>query len=98
MNQTAFSFEPMARRSDPVTSHLAAADAKELAAAHQSSILHTLEAHGALGKDGIAQLSRLDGHAVARRLPELQRMGLVVTTGNMVFSDAGRLEREWRLA
>ena len=96
MSQLAFSFEPMARRSDPVTSHLAAASAKELAAAHQRIILACLEAHGALGKDGIASRTQLTGHAVGKRLCELERMGLIRTTGKTVISTAGRQEREWR--
>lgn len=89
---------PRARRSDPVTSHLAAQSAVELQKAHFEIILTCLKNHGALGKDGIAARTRLDGVAVARRLPELERKGLVVPTGNLVPSTSGRPEREWQLA
>jgi len=98
MNQIAMDFEPMARRTDPVTSHLAAAQAKEMAAKHHRTILACLEAHGALGKDGIASRTQLTGHAVGKRLCELERMGLICTTGKTVLSTSGRQEREWRRA
>jgi hypothetical protein len=49
-----------------------------------------------LGKDGIGARTQLDGHAVGKRLPELQRMGLIGLTGRTVKSDSGRAEREWR--
>jgi predicted ArsR family transcriptional regulator len=89
---------PRARRKDPVTSHLAAQSAAELQKAHFEIILVCLKKHGALGKDGIAARTRLDGVAVARRLPELERKGLVKPTGRTVPSTSGREEREWALA
>ena len=88
--------EPLARRTDPDTSHQAARQAKELAAMHQRTILACLEAHGPLGKDGIGARTQLTGHAVGKRMAELQRMGLVTLTGRNVPSTAGRAEREWR--
>jgi predicted ArsR family transcriptional regulator len=101
MNQLDIEFRdvaPLARRRDPATSHLAAQSAVELAKAHYTVILTCLRKHGALGKDGIAARTRLDGVAVARRLPELERKGLVKQTGNTVPSTSGREEREWQLA
>jgi hypothetical protein len=92
-----FSEPPKARRSDPVTSHLAASAAKELQAKHHRVILQVLTEYGPLGKDGIASRSRLDGVAVCRRLSELERMRKIEKTGRMVNSTAGRLEREWRV-
>lgn len=87
---------PLARRTDPHTSHAAAHQAKALAADHQRAILACLEAHGPLGKDGIGARTMLTGHAVGKRLPELQRLGLVQPTGRTVPSESGRAEREWR--
>lgn len=84
-----------ARARDPVTSHLAAESAKDLAARHHRLILACLEQHGALGKDGIAARTRLDGVQTCRRLTELQRAGLIALTGRTVQSTAGRAEREW---
>jgi len=84
-----------ARNTDPVTSWEAADDAKELAKAHSAAILKTLIKHGPLGKDGIAFFAVMDGIQVARRLPEMQRDGLVGLTGKTVKSMAKRSEREW---
>lgn len=88
---------PSARRSDPVTSHMAAEHAKQMALDHHVLILRVLRQHGPMGKDGIAsRLRGLDGVAVCRRLVELQRKGEIVLTGRHVVSTAGRAEREWR--
>jgi len=99
MNQmTLMLDEPRARSVDPSTSKLAAAAAKQLQAAHCDAILEALRKYGAMGKDGIAARSRLDGTQVARRTVELARAGLIVETGRTVNSAAGRPEREWALA
>ena len=84
------------RSSDPVTSYEAADAAKDLASKHFSTIVDCLQAHGALGKDGIARHSGLDANQVARRLNELEKMNLIQLTGRTVKSQAGRNEREWR--
>ena len=86
---------PMARHSDPDTSHEAAAQAKELQARHHRLIIECLQAHGPMGKDGIAARTALTGVAVARRLPELERTGQAKPTGRRVSSTTGRSEREW---
>jgi hypothetical protein len=54
-----------------------------------------LRTHGALGKDGIAAMTDLDGNQVARRLNEMKVLGLIELTGNTVKSNSGRNEREW---
>lgn len=86
-----------ARSTDPETSHLAANAARELAQQHSAAILKCLTQHGPMGKDGIAMHTGIDGVAVCRRLPELQRDGLAQPTGNNVVSSSGRQEREWAL-
>jgi len=83
------------RASDPVTSFEAADSAKDLASKHFTMIVDTLKAHGALGKDGIAQHSGLDSNQVSRRLNELYSMGLIELTGKIVKSKSGHKEREW---
>lgn len=95
--QLALSFDapPIARRTDPATSHQAAAQARELAARHHRIIVDCLKAHGPLGKDGIAVRTSITGVAVCRRLTELERAGLARPTGRNVQSTAGRAEREW---
>ena len=87
-----------ARRTDPLTSHAAATASEDFSAAHADRIVACLDVHGPLGKDGIARLTGLDGVAIARRLPELERQGLVELTGRKVCSMTGRLEREWASA
>jgi DNA-binding transcriptional regulator LsrR (DeoR family) len=58
-------------------------------------IVACLQLHGALGKDGIAKHTGLDGNQVARRLNELLKEGQICLTGNQVKSNSGRMEREW---
>jgi hypothetical protein len=84
-----------ARNTDPITSWQAADKAKDLAKAHAALILKTLQEQGPLGKDGIAFFAVMDGHQVARRLPEMEKEGFVGLTSKFVKSIAGRAEREW---
>jgi predicted transcriptional regulator len=84
-----------ARSLDPATSHAAADQAQDLARQHFDLIVGCLQRFGARGKDGIAELTGLDGNQVARRLPELAKIGLVELTGRVTKSKSGRAEREW---
>jgi len=86
---------PRARNSDPVTSHLAAAQVTT-ATDHYTAIHEALTLYGPAGKDRIAALAGLDPSQVARRLPEMRRLGLVRLTGETVQSNSGRAEREWQ--
>ena len=81
-----------ARSTDPVTSFEAAEINPEK---HFAMIVECLSTHGPMGKDGIASRLGLESSAVSRRLPELQKMGLVKLTGNIVKSSKNRNEREW---
>ncbi len=92
MNMTAST--PLARNSDPITSHAAADQAQAMRHAHHTAILGALRT-GAMGKDEIAHFTALNGVQVCRRLPGLQALGLVRPTGRTVRSDTGRQEREW---
>lgn len=100
MNQLGMDVFGGARTLDPVTSHMAAAQAKEMATRHHGLILNVLRQHGPMGKDAIAsKLRGLDGAAaVCRRLTELQRAGKIKTTGRHVASASGRAEREWEIS
>ena len=80
-----------------MTSFVAADSAKELANKHGSLIVACLVQHGPLGKDGIATHTGLDGNQVARRLKELETLGLIGLTGKTVASKSKRQEREWRI-
>ena len=86
---------PRARTRDPVTSHLAAAQVTT-ADSHYQAIHDALAGWGPMGKDEIAALAGLDPSQVARRLPEMRKLGLVGLTGEMVQSRSGRQEREWQ--
>lgn len=93
------SFEHIrARSSDPITSFMAADVAPKFANKHVNTIMECLAKHGPLGKDGIAKHTGLDGVQISRRLPELQKDGLILLTGKTVKSNTGNQEREWRLA
>ena len=72
-----------ARNSDPVTSHQAA-DQVTTTSKHFQIIHLALIEHGPMGKDEIAHFTDLEPNAVARRLPELQKLGLVTLTGSSV--------------
>ena len=91
---TEFHFK-RARSLDPVTSHAAAEQFKS-GDLHFKLIAHCLERFGPLGKDGIAYLIGLDSNQVARRLPEMARLGMVELTGHTTKSKSGRAEREWQ--
>jgi predicted transcriptional regulator len=89
---------PRVRSNDPLTSFQAADSIKESVSQHHQEILDCLIKHGALGKDGIAARTNLDGNQVARRMNEMRVLGLVTLTGNTVKSNTGRNEREWQAA
>ena len=87
----------VARNTDPATSWAAADSATSLAAQHATIIIAALCKYGAMGKDGIAQITGLDGNQVARRLSELERNHEILLTGRNVQSKSGRAEREWKV-
>jgi len=66
------------------------------AESHYEAIHDALILFGPAGKDRIAALAGLDPSQVARRLPEMRRLGLVGLTGETVQSRSGRAEREWQ--
>lgn len=80
---------PTARRRDPSTSKEAARRSASFANNHRDRI------HAALATPGtifdIARRTGLDHVAIARRMSEMQRMGLVERTG--ITRDGGK---EWR--
>ena len=89
--------KPPARRSDPPTSHAAAAAVRTFSGEHHQAILAAL-ALGPAGASGIAARCGLMAHQIGKRINELARSGQIVTTGRTVVSSSGRGEREWRVA
>ena len=88
---------PRVRKDDPVTSYEAADSIKDKAPDHWDEITNCLVKYGALGKDGISSKTTLDPNQVARRLSEMERLGLIEQTGNKVKSNTGKNEREWQI-
>jgi hypothetical protein len=84
-----------ARIIDPLTSHMAAESVTNVAPAHMEVIHACLKRFGPLGKDGIAKQTGLRNDQVWRRLPEMQKLGMIGLTGRTVKSASGRQEREW---
>lgn len=87
---------PRARNDDPITSY-EASDKVDFAGDHIDIILNCLTKHGPLGKDGIANKTKLDGNQIARRLSEMKKLNFIELTGNLVKSNSNCNEREWRL-
>mgnify|MGYP000001587249 CR=1 FL=1 len=86
---------PRVRKTDPITSHEAAEAIKPVVSHHFQTILECLQTYGPLGKDGISAMTNLDSNQVARRLNEMNKLGLIKLTGKTVRSNSGRSEREW---
>jgi predicted ArsR family transcriptional regulator len=84
-----------ARRSDPVTSHQAAASVHAFAAAHKVKIVAFLR-RGPAGATRIADGTGLGRDAVGKRLPELERDGVIVRHG-VERNRGGRAEIMWML-
>ena len=88
--------EPRARASDPDTSHIAAEAAGTLARRHKALILAWLRGNpGGGNKDRIAAGTGIDHIAVARRMRELSRDGLVQDSGYRARTGSGRPATVW---
>jgi DNA-binding MarR family transcriptional regulator len=71
--------EPKARTTDPLPSHVAAAEAEAKGAArgHRARIFEAIMNHPARRGRELAQLTGLEAYAVSKRLTELHRRGLI---------------------
>lgn len=94
MSQLAIEFH--ARRTDPSTSHKAAATVGKFAGEHHALILEALRCHGAMTIYGIAGRTHLDHVAVARRMKELEGTHQVIVVGEK-RGPSGRMCRVWHL-
>jgi predicted ArsR family transcriptional regulator len=89
----------LARKSDPITSHLAAKRAAEFAPTHARRILSCLMYYGPCTVDELAARASMPSQAINKRLPELQRAGLALpVAGKLRPSDSGRMARVWSAA
>lgn len=87
--QLPLSFGPRARRSDPSTSHRAAADAERFSGTHAGRILVAVCDHDVLTTHQLAEVTGLSVVQCDRRGHELERDGWVF------FIDAGLSSRCW---
>ncbi len=98
MNQlTIFDTAPLARQTDPWTSHAAAARVGEFGASHIDIILACLAKHGPQTIDEIAKRTPLNSVQIARRLADCEKRLLAEPTGTCRPSASGRMERVWNI-
>lgn len=76
--------KPVARRTDPQTSHNAAKSARWFATTHAGQILLALKAHGPSTPAALAGNTGLTVVQIDRRLPEIQAQGLAWPTGEIL--------------
>ncbi len=90
---------PLARATDPESSHLAARNivASGTAAAHRERILAAIKANADCTCGELAELTGLHRSAVSKRLPELRRAGLIETRGSRVCTAQGTTQGVWRV-
>ena len=83
---------PIARRTDPVTSQLAAETMREGASHQRGQVLAALERRGFAGANytELAEDTGLEPVAIDRRLPELRRLGLAVRLKETRLTPSGR--------
>jgi hypothetical protein len=86
-----------ARRTDPVTSHEAAGHAEQtgLISGHQAIVLALVRKHPGCTSAELATLGQLDRYAIARRLPELARLGKIRQGEIRTCSESGRRAVTW---
>ena len=90
----------LCRASDPITSFEAADRVKEFQADHCTRILAALKRLGQAGAEQIAAMTGMDAYQVRKRLPELQKNGLVQPVEEhhkpeTRVTSTGRRERIW---
>lgn len=87
----------LARRTDPATSHKAAARVKEFSEAQHCRIAEVLRLYGPLGAEEIGDELGLQPYKVRKRLSDLERMGQAAPTGDTRRTKENREERIWSL-
>jgi len=88
--------ETMARRTDPVTSHLGAASIVESLGDVQTWVLGLLRQHPGTTSSELAQACGVgDIRKINRRLPELERLGKVRRGEMRKCNITGRMAQPW---
>jgi predicted ArsR family transcriptional regulator len=88
---------PTARRTDPDTSHQAAASMVHIAGLQAREVLEALRRYGSMTYTEIASLAGLEPHAVGRRLSELRRLELVERLSETRVTPSGRAAHVYRV-
>ena len=86
---------PLCRASDPITSFMAADRVREFQSDHCTRILMALKRLGTAGAEQIAAMTSLDAYQVRKRLPELEKAGMVQPHQETRRTSTGRQERLW---
>jgi len=87
--------EPLARTTDPSTSHEAAAAAKNTAATHGAIVLLCITDKPGRTASEIAAITGLDRHAVNRRTADLERRLGLIRRGDPRKGTGERKELTW---
>lgn len=85
----------LAHRTDPASSHIAARDAEEAAAAQMNVVMRLVALNPGLTGAELAELTSLDKYQVRRRLSDLHRAGRVYQEGMRRCSVANRQSVLW---
>lgn len=88
----------LARNTDPITSHIAAATVHQFAGSHVEQIVLALYKFGPMTADEIATRTSLDKYQICRRLPEAEKAGMVKATTILRHTKSGRVARVWEAA
>lgn len=87
----------LARRTDPATSHEAAARVREFSDSQQYTIFAALSLYGPMGAEEIGDEISINPYAVRKRLAELHQLNRIKPTGDTRRTRSGRSERIWSL-
>ena len=88
-----------ARKTDPITSHLAANDSKENNERQRIEMLEFLQTNSGLTSHELGKKSPVyDRYQFARRLPEMAKAGTVRNSDNKRCGVSGRLAMTWFVA
>lgn len=95
--QLALTFEPrqLARRCDPVTSHMAAERVMEFAGGQCAEILALLRKYGPMSPEQIAAHMHIDSYSARKRLADLFNAGKAQPNGMTCPTVSGRRQRIW---
>lgn len=93
--ERALSTRRLARRTDPATSHVAAARTVEFRANHAGRILAALQDHGPMTVCELERVTGIPQHAIGKRMGELERAKVAAPTGETRLSVSNRPERVW---